>query len=99
MGISEYRQELLRPWATEQDDMNDARAIVSKYQERDGGIRLVEDVELRGDQVSMRWPDWVMDLHRHFEKKYGPEHGGIVAQKIMARMVASLVDQTGDASP
>ena len=96
MSLSEYQKELRRSWPTQGEDMDDAWAIVSKYQKRDGQIRFIENVEFRGDQVKVVWPDWVMDLQRHFERKYGPQQGGLVGQKIVARMAAGVVIPVAD---
>ena len=86
MNISEHN--LRGSWPSQEEDMADAWAIVSKYQKRDGEIRFIEDIEFRGDQVKVLWPDWVMDLQRHFERKYGPQQGGLVGQRIITRMAA-----------
>ena len=96
MSLSEYQKELRRAWPTQHEDMDDAWAIVSKYEKRDGQIRFIEDIEFRGDQVRVLWPDWVMDLQRHFERKYGRQQGGLVGQRIMTRMAASVAPSANE---
>lgn len=85
-GIEAYGVELMKPWATMEEDMLELVRLVAAAQEREGGsLAFMGDIEVDADgNLSTTLPEWMMEVMEHFREKYGEEAGGVVYEKAMA---------------
>lgn len=102
-GLEAYGAELMKPWATMDEDMKELVGLVAAAQEREGGsLPFMEEFDVDGDgNVSATLPQWMMDVMEHFREKYGLAKGNIVYEKAMALFMDRLLpreDPGDDAS-
>lgn len=75
-------------WPTEIIDMKVANDIIKKYQELNDNepLSLVElTINKEEEDVEIRPADWVLELAKHFQDKYGYEHGQAITSHVITR--------------
>ncbi|MBC8548118.1 MAG: hypothetical protein H8D23_00570 [Candidatus Brocadiales bacterium] len=82
-----YIQEMRRPWPNMDEDIEETHAIMYHHQKIDGELRLVQDIQIKGDYVSYQFPKWQKSIFEHFRKKYSDVYGTVIFQKIMHQIV------------
>jgi len=78
-------------WPTQRQDVAAALAIISCHQAvADNGLRLLDDWgEADAETLWFKLPDWVHELSRHYNQRYGDN-----APDIMQRVLKVLLPET-----
>lgn len=74
-------------WPTRRQDLLVALHIMGEYEARTGQpLRLLEDWGEQGEgQFWVRLPEWLMELLKHYQARYGPR-----AEQILQRVMEEL---------
>ncbi len=84
----------MNDWPTQNQDMEIATSIVSKYLEQNEGeplgfleLIVYRNREAEKNRVELKMPEWIVELHSHFRDQYGYEHGHAVTSKVLTKFL------------
>lgn len=79
-------------WPSRDQDLQDAKYIISRYQEDNDvdGVPVVDVlVNQSNKKITLRAPEWMVEVAEFFDEKYGSEMGREITKKVITRCLLS----------
>ncbi len=67
-------------WPEKESDVLAALKIIQDYSQKNGGFKLIESFEEKGDDLTIVMPEWQESLFKYFLPLYGEQSSEVIGQ-------------------
>jgi len=81
---------MTKDWPSQDYDLQEARFIVAKYLQDHAGetLRFLDvTINHQTQKIKLRAPEWIVNILRYFDEKYGVKAGREVSKKVITRFL------------
>lgn len=92
-NIEKYREVIIEPWDTEQQDLELINKLIDAAEARDedGKINFTTSFHPSEDGVEVKFPGWLVTAVDEFSTLYGMDMGQVILEKCLHKLWENVV--------